>query len=147
MLQSPAAKLNIINLADGQAIDSTQDLQVNWDGASANSSIIVALLPFHNPDIMDGSISDHRRGHEKGREAHGDRHGGPVQDPDFIGNATSNTGTFTVSQQDIAGLVSSTNAQSLMLTVSALDESSETIDNLAINKIIRMNDRVVLNLQ
>lgn len=153
-LKTPSAKLNITNLTDGQVIGIDRDLNIEWNGASESSPVIVAVLPFRGPrEPKEGG-----RQHGPGGQGHGQRPPRPDMNPDFIRlnmnnhpaiikTSETNEGSLTIGQQEITALIDSTNAKSLMLHVSAVDATTETINELTVAKVIRMNDRIVLDIE
>ncbi|MCB9058283.1 MAG: hypothetical protein H6627_06935 [Calditrichae bacterium] len=152
-LKSPSAKLAISNLEDGQSVALDQDLNIEWTGASAGSEVIIALLPFPGMEKVKMDHSGH-----PGKGPKGKKHPAPGVDPDFIrlnfdnhpaiiSKIESNEGSLVIDQQSLSALVDSTNAGSLMLHISAIETSNESRNDISISKIIRMNDRIVLNLE
>ncbi|KAA3614207.1 MAG: hypothetical protein D8M58_18615 [Calditrichaeota bacterium] len=141
--KTPQALLSISNLEEGQAINPSEDLVIDWQGAAAESKILIALLPFHNPN-----------GRGKDRLKLRDLKDNPdfvrldfENHPVIIEMMDDNNGTFTIPAEKLSELVESVDAKSLLLHIAAIDFTSEEINSKLINKLIRMNDKTVLVIE
>ncbi len=150
-LKTPASLISISNLASGDSIATDQDLVINWEGASEASHILIALLPFNNPF---GRPDKFKRGQFRGRrgalsfDERKDFIRLKFKDhPAILTKLDSNTGSYTIAADDIAELVKSIDAKSLVLHVAAIEFENEEINSKVINKLIRMNDRVILGIK
>lgn len=148
-LTTPETLISLSSLTDGQKIAPDEDLVIEWQGASAESHILIALLPFHNPNGRPGNIGPRDR--KKVRYDYGkniefirlDFQNHPV----IVKKLDSNNGAYTITAEELKELVESIDAKSLMLHLSAIELSSEEIDSKLVNKMIRMTDRVILEIE
>jgi hypothetical protein len=150
-INTPESLITINNLASGDSISTDQDLVINWQGANAESHILIALLPFNNPF---GNPDKYKRGQFRGRRGalNFDQRKDLIRlkfkdHPAFVTRLDANDGTFTIPAADVKDLVEAIDAKSLVLHVAAIDFENEEINSKVINKLIRMNDRVILGIK
>jgi len=155
---APAALPKITNLADGAEIGGENDLVIEWSGASANSQIILVIVPFKERPAMNGKHNGKGKGgHGKGGKG---KHGGKPQGSkpgsgnhirlgledgsSIVKSFTSNLGTATIPASEILNLIENTSETMLMLHLAAVDVADEVVNSKTVRKLIRMNDRIVL---
>lgn len=134
-LISPSALMDITSHTNGQVIDPTQDLTINWEGGK-EGKVGVRLMPHLRPP----------------RGPHG-RHGEPTPphhppfDKIIFVILETNTGTYTFTAEQIQELLNGIQADGLMSEVSQMDFGEVQHENGTLHTAMRNGNSVMLRFQ
>lgn len=135
-LTSPSALMNITSPTNGQVIDPTQDLIINWEGGN-ESKVALRLMPHLRPP----------QGGPHGR------HGEPPQPPPppfdrviFV-ILDNNPGTYTFTAAQIQEMLNGIQTDGLMAEVSQMDFGEVQHQNGMLHTAMRNGNSIVLRIQ
>ncbi len=139
-LTAPASRLTLTSINNGQALDSTADLTVQWQGGDAGDHVLVALLAFASPNGRPGLANGEKPKPEDMRLGFGNR-------PILVKVLDRNDGTITFTAEEWTTILDNFDAKSVMVHVAAINDRRETVAGREIAKIIRLQDRAIVDLQ
>ena len=134
-LTSPNALMDITSPTNGEIIDPTQDLTINWEGGNQNK-VALRLMP-------------HLRPPERGPHR---RHGEPQLPPPPFDKVIfiildNNPGTYTFTSAQIQEMLNGIQCDGLMAEVSQMDFGEVQHQNGMLNTAMRNGDSVMLRIQ
>ena len=134
-LTSPNALMDIISPTNGQVIDPTQDLTVNWEGGN-EGKVAVRLMP-------------HLRPPHRGPQG---RHGEPPQPPPPFDKVKfvildNNPGTYTFTSAQIQEMLNGIQTDGLMAEVSQMDFGEVQHQNGMLHTAMRNGNSVIMRIQ
>lgn len=134
-LTSPDALMDITSPSNGQVINPSQDLTIEWEGGS-EGKVGVRLMPHIQPP--------------QGRMQSG--HGGsPPHHPPFdrviFVILDTNTGTYTFTAQQIQEMLDGIEANGLIAEVSQMDFDEVEHENGTLNTAMRNGNSIMLRIQ
>jgi hypothetical protein len=136
-LTSPNALMHISNFTNGQVIDPTQDLIINWEGGN-EGKVALRLMPHRRPP-MGGE-----------HEGHHGRHGEPPQPPMdrviFV-ILENNPGTYTFTSAQLQQMLNGIQTDGLMAEVSQMDFGEVQHQNGVLQTAMRNGNSVMLRFQ
>ena len=135
ILTSPNALMNITSPTNGEIIDPTQDLTINWEGG-IEGKVALRLMP-------------HLRPPQRGPQG---RHGEPPQPPLPFDRVIfvildNNPGTYTFTSAQIQEMLNGIQCDGLMAEVSQMDFGEVQHQNGMLNTAMRNGDSVMLRIQ
>ncbi|MCU0413805.1 MAG: hypothetical protein MUE91_05280 [Ignavibacteriaceae bacterium] len=133
-LTSPNALMDITSPANGQVIDPTQDLTINWEGGK-EGKVGVRLMPHLRPHRGPGG------GPGRMEENH------PPFDKIIFVILDTNTGTYTFSAEQIQILLNGIQADGLMSEVSQMDFGEVEHENGTLRTAMRNGNSVMMRIQ
>jgi hypothetical protein len=134
-LTSPNALMDITSPANGQVIDPTQDLTINWEGGK-EGKVGVRLMPHIKP---------HRGPHGGHGEPPPSHH--PPFDRIIFVILDTNIGTYTFSAEQIQILLNGIQADGLMSEVSQMDFGEVVHDNGMLHTAMKNGSSVMMRIQ
>lgn len=134
-LISPSALMDITSHTNGQVIDPTQDLTINWEGGK-EGKVGVRLMPHLRPP----------RGPHGGHGEPPPPHHPPFDRIIFVILET-NTGTYTFTAEQIQELLNGIQADGLMSEVSQMDFGEVQHENGKLRTAMRNGNSVLLRFQ
>ena len=134
-LTSPNALMDITSPTNGEIIDPTQDLTINWEGGNQNK-VALRLMP-------------HLRPPQRGSQG---RRGEPPQpllpfDRVIFVILDNNPGTYTFTSAQIQEMLNGIQCDGLMAEVSQMDFGEVQHQNGMLNTAMRNGDSVMLRIQ
>ncbi len=139
-MTTPASLLSLESINNGQALDSTADLTIQWKGGDAGDHVLVALLAFAAPNGRPGFANGEKPNPEDMRLVFGNR-------PILVKVLDQNEGTITLAAEEWTAILDNFDARSVMVHVAAINDRRETVAGREIAKIIRLQDRAIVDLQ
>jgi len=133
-LTSPNSLMDITNYTNGQIIDPTQDLTINWEGGN-EGKVGIRLMPHLGPP----------RGVRHGRHGDPPQHRPPFDRVIFI-ILENNTGTYTFPAQQIQRILNGIPAHGLMAEVSQMDFGEVEHTNGTLHTAMRNGSSVMLRI-
>ena len=133
-LTSPNALMDITSPVNGQVIDPTQDLTINWEGGK-EGKVGVRLMPHLRP----------HRGHGGGPGRMGENH--PPFDRIIFVILETNTGTYTFPAQQIQRILNGIPANGLMAEVSQMDLSEVEHENGILHTAMKNGSSVMMRIE
>lgn len=133
-LTSPNALMDITSPDNGQVIDPTQDLTINWEGGK-EGKVGVRLMPHVRP----------HRGPEGGPGGMGENH--PPFDRIIFVILETNTGTYTFPAEQIQRILNGINANGLMAEVSQMDFGEVEHENGMLHTAMKNGSSVMLRIE
>lgn len=148
-MQTPEAMLELTNITEGQSINPAEDLTVEWTGGKSGNTILLAVMPFHS---FYGQKNKSANGKQWRKNFSNSNNADFIRldyknHPVIFKKLSVNDGTFTFTAAELTDLANSIEADALFLHIAAIDLVQETSGTRTLNKVIRMHDRVVLELQ
>jgi hypothetical protein len=134
-LTSPSALMDITSHTNGQVIDPTQDLTINWDGGNAEGKVAVRLMPHLRPP----------QGRHHGR--HGEPPPPPPLDRVISVILDTNTGTYTFTAQQIQEMLNGIQVDGLMAEVSQMEFGEVVHPNGTLHTAMRNGNSVMLRIE
>ncbi len=132
-LTSPNALMDITSPANGQVIDPTQDLTINWEGGK-EGKVGVRLMPHIKP----------HRGPHGGHGEPPPSHHPPFDRIIFV---ILDTNTYTFSAEQIQILLNGIQADGLMSEVSQMDFGEVVHDNGMLHTAMKNGSSVMMRIQ
>ena len=134
-LTSPNALMDITSPANGELIDPTQVLTINWEGGN-DAKVALRLMPHLRPPHR-GPMG---------------RHGEPPQPPPPFDRVIfvildNNPGTFTFTSAQIQEMLNGIQCDGLMAEVSQMDFGDVEHPNGTLHTAMRNGDTVMLRIQ
>ncbi len=139
-LTTPASRLSLASVNDGAALDTTRALNISWSGGSADDHVLVALLAFASPNGRPGFVNGEKPNPEDMRLGFGNR-------PILVKVLDRNDGTITFTAEEWTSILDNFDAKSVMVHVAAINGQRETISGREVAKIVRLQDRTIVDLQ
>ncbi len=139
-LTAPDSRLTLESVNDGQALDSTADLTIRWTGGNTDDHLLVALLAFAAPDARPGHVNDQQPHAEDMRLGFGNR-------PILVKVLDRNDGAITFTAEEWTTILENFDTRSVMVHVTAISDRRETVEGREIAKIIRLQDRAIVDLK
>jgi len=133
-LTSPNALMDITSPANGQVIDPTQDLTINWEGGK-EGKVGVRLMPHLRP----------HRGPGGGPGRMGENH--PPFDRIIFVILETNTGTYTFPAQQIQRILNGIPANGLMAEVSQMDFGEVEHENGMVHTAMKNGSSVMMRIE
>ncbi|NWG28128.1 MAG: hypothetical protein HXY48_06285 [Ignavibacteriaceae bacterium] len=133
-LTSPNALMDITSPANGQVIDPTQDLTINWEGGK-EGKVGVRLMPHLRP----------HRGPGGGPGGMGENH--PPFDRIIFVILETNTGIYTFSAEQIQRILNGIPANGLMAEVSQMDFGEVEHENGTLHTAMKNGSSVMMRIQ
>jgi hypothetical protein len=133
-LTSPNALMDITSPANGQVIDPTQDLTINWEGGT-EGKVGVRLMPHLRPHRGPGG------GPGRMEENH------PPFDRIIFVILETNTGTYTFPSQQIQRILNGIPANGLMAEVSQMDFGEVEHENGILHTAMKNGSSVMMRIQ
>ena len=134
-LTSPNTLMDITNYTNGQIIDPTQDLTINWEGGN-EGKVGIRLMPHLRTP----------KGVRHGRHGDPPQHHPPFDRVIFI-ILENNTGTYTFPAQQIQRILNGIPAHGLMAEVSQMDFGEVEHTNGTLHTAMRNGCSVMLRIQ
>jgi hypothetical protein len=131
-LISPNALMDITSPTNGQVIDPTQDLTINWEGGK-EGKVGVRLMPHPGP---------HRGPHGEPPSPHH-----PPFDRIIFVILDTNTGTYTFPAQQIQRILNGIQADGLMAEVSQMDFGEVEHENGMLHTAMKNGSSVMLRIE
>lgn len=135
-LTSPSALMNITSPANGQVIDPTHDLTINWEGGN-EGKVGVRLMPHMRP---------HHRGPSGGHGEPPPPHHPPFDRVIFV-ILNTNSGTYTFPAQQIQRILNGIQADGLMAEVSQMDFGEVEHQNGTLHTAMRNGNSIMLRIE
>jgi len=134
-LTSPSALMNITSPTNGQVIDPTQDLTINWEGGNTGK-VALRLMPHLRPPQ---------------RGPHG-KHGEPPLPPPPFDRVIFvildiNLGTYTFTAAQIQEMLNGIQTDGLMAEVSQMDFGEVQHQNGTLHTAMRNGNSVMMRIQ
>jgi hypothetical protein len=134
-LTSPSALMDITSPTNGEIIDPTQDLTINWEGGNTGK-VALRLMPHLRPP--------HRRPHG----GHGEP---PLPPPPFdrviFIILDNNPGTYTFTAAQIQEMLNGIQTDGLMAEVSQMDFGSVEHENGTLRTAMRNGNSIMMRFQ
>ena len=135
-LTSPNALMDITNLSNGQVIDPTQDLIINWEGGN-EGKVALRLMPHIRPP---------QRG-PHGRQGEPPQAPPPPMDRVIFVILDNNPGTYTFTSAQIQEMLNGIQANGIMAEVSQMDFGEVQHQNGMLHTAMRNGNSVMLRIQ
>ncbi len=134
-LVSPDALMDITSPTNGQVIDPTQDLTINWEGGNAEGKVGVRLMPHLR--MRTGPGGGHR----------GPGHHSPRFDRIIFEILDTNTGTYTFTSEQIQRVLNDLDADGMMIEISQMDFGEVEHPNGELHTAMRNGNSVMLRIE
>lgn len=134
-LTSPSELMDITSPTNGEILDPTKDLTINWEGGN-EGKVTLRLMPHLRPPQ---------------RGPHG-RHGEPPQPPPPFDKVIfvildNNPGTYTITAAQIQEMLNGIQTDGLMAEVSQMDFGEVTHPNGTLETAMRNGNSVIMRIQ
>jgi hypothetical protein len=139
-MTAPQSLIHINAPYEGAAIDTSNNLIIEWTGGNAEDPVAIRLMPTRPP------VPPEREPHEGGGGIHPPMQLPPLGDPVFI-ILDSNPGEYTIAASTIQNLVNRTGAEKLVCVVSQIDKNDVQHDEKDLKFVMHNGDSVLLNVQ
>jgi hypothetical protein len=134
-LTSPNVLMDITSPANGQVINPTQDLTINWNGGNSEGKVAVRLMP----------LMKYQKGPKGGHRGSGKNH--PRFDRIIFEILESNTGTYTFTAEALQRVLYEIDAEVLMVEVSQMDFGEVEHNNGMLHTAMRNGNSVIMKIQ
>lgn len=150
-ITAPASLLDITSQTDGDTFNPASDLTVSWTGGTADTDVLLRVVPHLRPPQLEGR----GRGGPRGPGRHGSgmppdppmpREFGPEFEKGFF-LTVPNTGSYTIEAARLQELLGGGEATEVMVGVAQAVRKDVTHDGKSITLLLRNGDRVVLKVQ